>query len=198
VLDEVDWSAAQPALINEQRQLCMLSKKDTDTWTGTDDLSAVARYLWDEKYLYVGVTVKDDKFLNPKSDGDLWAQDGLQFLIDPAREARDKPGKYDYSMGLGTKGPQAWCHLSADAAAPTGEAKDIVVDVKRGENGDATYELAIPWTRLAPFKPSAGANLALTLALNEDDGLGRNGFMNWFGDVQGKNADNNGDIVLKE
>jgi hypothetical protein len=200
VLDDADWARAQPSTINEERQLYMLSKKDIDTWTGPDDLSAVAKYLWDDKYLYVGVTVKDDKFVNPKSDGSLWGQDGLQFLVDPARESKDKPGKYDYTMGLGTKGPQAWCHLSADSGTPSGEVKDIVVAVKRAEDGTGgiTYELAIPWSRIAPFKPAVGANLALTLALNEDDGNGRNGFMNWFGDVQGKSADNNGDIMLRE
>jgi len=199
MLDDADWARATPGVINEERQMHMIGKVKK-VWKDPADLSATAKYLWDDQYLYVGVEVKDDMFVNPKSDGSLWAQDGLQFLFDPAREQKEKPGKYDYSMGLGQKGPQAWCHLSASSAVPAGEAKGIVVTTTRAADGTGgiTYEIAVPWANLAPFKPGVGADLGLTLALNEDDGEGRQGFMNWFGDVQSKSADFNGDVVLRD
>ena len=50
--------------------------------------------------------------------------------------------------------------------------------------------------RLLPFKPGAGANLGLAMALNEDDGPGRDGFMAWFGDIQAKEVSPVADLIL--
>ncbi len=66
-------------------------------------------------------------------------------------------------------------------------------------SGGMTYEVAIPWHRLAPFRPAAGANLGLSLVLNEDNGKGgRHSFMGWFGDVQSKAVDCVGDLILSK
>ena len=157
------------------------------------------RYLWDDRYLYMGVEVTDDVAGKLQADDMLWAGDGLQFLVDPAREAPTKPGKYDFSVGVSKNGPRAWWHSSADAGVPTGLASDVIVAAKRKGDGSGsiTYEVAIPWSRLAPFKPAPGADLGLSLALNEDDGQGRHGFMTWFGDVQAKTLNTVGDLILE-
>jgi len=68
---------------------------------------------------------------------------------------------------------------------------------KDAETGSITYEYAIPWSRLAPFRPSPGANLGVTIALNEDDGGGRNSYMTWFGSVQTKDVGQAGDLILQ-
>jgi len=64
--------------------------------------------------------------------------------------------------------------------------------------GSMVYEMAIPWSRFAPFKPGTGGNLGLSLIVNEDDGLGRDSFMTWFGNAHNKNVDTVGDLVLEE
>ena len=197
VLDEGDWERSPVQLINDRRQYRALDSEAAG-WKGPADLSAKIRYLWDDQYLYVGVHVTDDVYCNPREGDALWAQDGLQFLIDPAREFAEKPGKYDYVMGVGRKGPQAWCSLSASGLAPVGEAKDILVAAKRATDGTGgiTYELAIPWSRVSPFLPAIGANLGVAMILNEDDGAGRHSFMGWFGDPHEKQVDFVGDLIL--
>lgn len=193
-LDEKDWSRSRVLHLREARQMRYLGHDET--WTGPDDLSGKLRFLWDDRCLYVAMEVADDALVQAKQDDLLWAQDGLQFLVDPCRASDNKVGKYDYSAGVGRKGPQAWCHL-APAGQPTGEAKDIAVRARpTGEKGGITYELAIPWARLAPFRPEPGANLGLCVVLNEDDGKGRFGFLGWFGDVQSKQVDAVGDLIL--
>ncbi len=107
-LDEADWKRSPILPINEARQVRAINAQAAP-WKGPADLSANMQYLWDEKYLYVGVAVTDDVFSNPKQDDSLWAGDSLQFLVNPARELAEKPGKYDYVVGVGRKGPQAWC-----------------------------------------------------------------------------------------
>ena len=197
VLDEADWKRAPVEEIDEARQYYSFDKANVK-WKGLQDLSGTIRYLWDDKYLYVGVEVTDDKQGAIKEDSMLWDMDGLQFLIDPCRNMDENVGKYDYAMAVGKKGPQAWCSLTADAGAPNGDAKDIIVSYQRHEvkTGNITYELAIPWYRVAPFKPGIGADLGLTMILNEDDGGGRKSFMTWFGNAHSKQVDGVGDLIL--
>jgi hypothetical protein len=59
-----------------------------------------------------------------------------------------------------------------------------------------TYVVAIPWVRLAPFQPAVGADLGLGLAINNDNGAGRDSHMNWFGDIESKQVDVVGDLLL--
>jgi len=193
-LDEENWARATVCRLNEARQFRSLGKGAT--WEGPQDLSGRLRFLWDDKGLYLAMEVEDDVFSNPKQDAALWQQDGLQLLIDPCRGSAEKGGKYDYSLGLGQKGPQAWCHL-APAGMPGGEAKDVVVAAQPiGKAGGIVYEVFFPWSRLAPFAPAVGANLGLAVVLNEDDGDGRASFLTWFGDIQTKQIDAVGDVIL--
>jgi hypothetical protein len=203
-LDEAAWKNCPVQRINEARQYRIITPGDPQKvkWNGPRDLSATVRFLWDDRYLYLGVDVTERVFNNPMADDMLWGQDGLQMIVDPARSETEKPGKYDYALGLShTSGTgKAWCHLSGNAATSTGEVKDIVVATRRAADGSGgmTYEIAIPWSRLAPFRPAAGANLGLTVTLNEDNGKGgRHSIMGWFGDVQSKAVDFVGDLILQ-
>ncbi|WFB36172.1 cellulase family glycosylhydrolase [Kiritimatiellota bacterium B12222] len=197
-LTEAEWNKGPFAALNEERQYKWWPKYD-QTWTGPEDLSAEMRFLWDEDYFYVGLKVTDDVRIAEGSDNKLWAMDGLQFLIDPARGGTIKSGKYDVAMGVGTKGPQAWYHLTADPTlAPSGLAEDIQIAYSLGENGNITYEIAIPWNRVSPFKPGIGENLGLAMIINETDAGKRGAFIGWFSGVHLKESDMIGDIILVE
>jgi hypothetical protein len=198
VLDEPDWQNAPVEKIDEKRQYFNFDPANVK-WKGPADLSGTIRYLWDDQYFYVGVEVTDDIAGNLQDDNMLWDQDGLQFLIDPCRGQDENVGKYDYSIAIGKNGLRAWCDLSADAGAPHGVATDIRLSAKRKGDGTGaiTYEIAFPWSRLAPFKPGPGADLGLTLILNEDDGQGRKSFMTWFGNASTKQVDAVGDLILQ-
>ncbi|MCW8131024.1 MAG: hypothetical protein KIS92_11800 [Planctomycetota bacterium] len=192
-LSDEDWKRAPVHKLDQAPQYFTLDK--SVAWKGKDDLSATMRYLWDDTFLYVGVDVSDDVNSNTKEDGAIWAGDGLQFLVDPKRTSGEKAGKYDLGMAAGKKGPQAWCFLSANAATPAGKVPDIAVTYNLRPGG-VVYELAIPWSRLAPFQPAPNANLGLSMIVNEDDGKGRTGFIGWFGNPHTKNIDTVGDLIL--
>ena len=197
-LDQGDWKRSPVLRINEERQF--FGFNDKRTWRGPNDLSAEIRFLWDDQNLYVAVKVSDDVFRNEKQDGDIWAGDGLQFLVDPCRESPDKAGKYDYCVAVGKKGPQAWCNSSADSSAPIGNVPTIRFAAKPAGDGTGgmSYVVAIPWPRMAPFKPGLGRNLGLAMILNDDDGTGRDCFMGWFSGVHSKEIDLVGDLILEE
>jgi hypothetical protein len=202
--DEADWNPAPVRRIDKRDQVWIFVTKDqpVNQWLGEDDLSADIRFLWDDDYLYVRLDVTDDvagKILH--ADADLWRLDGLQFLIDPMRTSKDKTGKYDYALAEGAKGLQTWCTLSASGSAPTGNVPEIKIGLERkgaAGSGHAVYEIAIPWHRLAPFKPETGGNLGFTLIVNEDDGYGRDSYIMWFGNASTKDIDTVGDLILME
>lgn len=194
VLDEAVWSKATICPLDQAGQYFGFGKEDQ--WKGVDDLSGRLRFAWDDANLYIACQVRDDIFANAKADGDIWAGDGLQFLFDPARNQAEKPGKYDAGFAVGSKGPQAWYWLTGSSAVQAGLQKDITGAMKRGERGDATYEIAIPWPKLAPFAPAVGANLGACMIINEDDGPGRRSFIGWFGNPHTKQIDTAGDVVL--
>jgi len=195
---EPDWQNAPVEKIAEARQYFTFDPKIAQ-WKGTSDLSGKIRFLWDDQFLYVAVEVTDD-IAGAKLDDDmLWDQDGVQFLIDPCRGLAESVGKYDYSVGEGKNGLRAWCNMTADAGAPNGLASDIKLGGKRKGDGSGsiTYEMAFPWSRLAPFKPGPQADLGLTLILNEDVGKGRKSSMTWFGNAASKQVNSVGDLILQ-
>jgi hypothetical protein len=198
VLDEADWKNAPVEKFDQERQYFSYDKPNVK-WKGPADLSGTLRFLWDDKYLYVGVEVTDDIAGGLQEGNMLWAQDGLQFLIDPCRGREESVGKYDYAIAEGKKGLEAWCSLTADAGAPNGEATDIKMSAQRKNDGTGaiTYEIAFPWSRLAPFKPVPNGDLGLALILNEDDGQGRKSFMAWFGNAHSKEVEPVGDLILQ-
>jgi hypothetical protein len=195
VIDDTAWTKSAVQVVDRANQYNSF-KKPASKWDNAADLSAKLRFAWDDQHLYIAAEVADDVYRNINDDEQLWSGDGLQLLVDAARESAEKPGKYDYVIANGAKGPQAWCALSADSGAPLGEAKNIQVAVKKGDAGNITYEIAIPWSRVAPFKPAVGENLGLAVGVNEDDGQGRNGLMSWFGNVHSKQLDSVGDLIL--
>lgn len=198
-LDEEAWKNAPACDLNEARQF-FISIPGAKPWGGPQDLSGTMRFLWDDEHLYVGVNVTDDVFCNTKQDEEIWNGDSLQFLINPFRQEAQGKGRYDYAFGFGKKGNQASCHLSADPGAPAGVVPEIRVFTKRLDpsNGAMSYEIAIPWSRLAPFKPKASADLGLSMIINEDDGTGRKSFIGWFGGVHLKETDFVGDLILEK
>jgi hypothetical protein len=196
-LDEADWQRAPVEKIDELRQFFAFGS-GVAPWAGLNDLSGDVKFLWDDHYLYVGVKTKEAVFSGKQEDSMIWAQDGLQFLIDPCRAMEESVGKYDYAVAVGKKGPQAWCYLTADGGALNGEAKDILIGVKRATDGTGgmNYEVAFPWSRIAPFKPALDANLGLTIMLNRDGGRGRDSFLTWFGNANTKQVGSVGDLIL--
>lgn len=197
-LGDPAWRRASPVTLSRESQYAVLTPR-TARREGPEDLSGTMRMLWDERYLYLGMEVQDDVFCNPECDAAIWRGDGLQFLVDPCRESEAKPGKYDYCLGLGTKGVQVWCGSTADASkAPTEEVRDFIVKITpTGNRGDLVYELAIPWQRLSPFQPAVGANLGLAMIINDDDGHIRDSFIAWFGCAHSKQMSMNGDVILE-
>jgi len=195
-LDDEAWQNAPVIAIDVKDQY--FSYRD-NVWDGKQDVSAQVRIVWDDKALYMAYDIEDDVLHQHATGSEMWQQDGIQLLINPGRGTGEQSGKYDYSMGVGADGSQIFCHLSASPAVPNGEVPDakLAQQVEEG-TGNRTVEVRIPWSRLVPFQPSVGANLGMSIVINEDDKPTRDSYMNWFGDILSKSVKANGDIILTE
>lgn len=198
-LDEAVWQKAPIQKADQREQFFAFLKKENQAdWKDAKDLSADIRFAWDEQNLYLGVQVTDDIAGPVKPEYDVWQQDGLQMLIDPMRTSNQKVGKYDYAVGENAGQHRVKCYLAADGSVQLGDVTTWKVSTSRSGAGNITYEIAIPWGNVLPFKPAVGANLGLTLIMNEDDGNGRDAFMTWFGNAHNKDIDKVGDLILAE
>ena len=194
--DEPFWKDAPAERIGASADESLRYGKGKPAWRGPEDLSATWKAAWDEANLYLLVEVTDDVYHATVSGPKLWSQDGLQFLFDPMRTSAEKAGKYDYGCGVTPAGPEAFCYLTAHPSVSEGKAPWKLAE-ERLAGGSRRYEIAIPWTSLAPFAPASGADLGMAMILNEDDGEGRIGFSGWFSGPHLKDLDHIGDIVLE-
>jgi len=200
-MDEGVWGRAESTKVIDKNNYCLFKKIDkSNEWDGPEDLSADVRFLWDDNNFYIGMKVTDDVMSFINEDAAIWNQDGLQMMIDPYRDSDSKPGKYEYGAAIGKKGPQMWCYSVADQDIKLGEMKDVKFAIVADEKNSKVlnYEIAIPWSHLAPFKPGAGKDLGLSVMINEDDGSGRKSVMGFFGGVHLKQVDMVGDLILVE
>lgn len=104
--DLSDWRAASCNKLSRAEQI---TYGDPSNWTGPDDLSGVACFLWDSDNLYMSVDVTDDVLEQAYSGTDMWHGDHvevwidtqLQLDFDSARESADdfqlgfSPGNFD-------------------------------------------------------------------------------------------------------
>ncbi len=197
-LDEPGWSVVAPTAVDGDHHFRVIKKAEGVSRTDADDLTGHLRFLWDDQYLYMGIEVTDDVHVSAIPGYPVWRQDGLQFMFAPGRGDPSISGKIDIGLGQTVDGPRAFSYLTADPAQKTGPIDDVkiaIVPNGRGQGG-RTYEIALPWSRLSPFKPGLGENIGVTVAFNEDDGPGRSSFLSWFGDVQTKQIDGTADLLL--
>ncbi len=144
------------------------AKKTVDgSTTGT---SAQFRTLWDDQYLYVGVTVIKNGLFNDSAE--TYNNDSVEVFLntDDVPTATNVPD--DFGFLFGWNNPVVSERL--------GRITGVLFSTATISNG-YTLEAAIPWATLS-VSPSAGMTLGFDLAVNEGDAAGcRAGELIWNG-----------------
>jgi len=149
---------------------------------GADDLSGNLWFTWDADHLYLSASIRDDTHAQPASGDAIWQGDSIQFAV-----GQGMPGEtdrwYEYGVALTSSGPQV--HRWIAASGSTGPVTDATVAVNRDDTTNTTvYELAIPWDQLEPVEPDDRL-LSLSLLVNDNDGSGRKGWIEWGSGIGG-------------
>ena len=155
----------------------------TRPWGGAADLSGSANFQYDASGLIVNAKVTDDAFAQTETAPNLWRGDSLQFAV-----SNGLPGETPTSTEIGAAllptGPAVYTFGTSDGS-PTGTTPGAAATITRAD-GVTSYQVKVPWTALG-FQAAPTGPIAISLALNENDGAGRAGAMQWAsGIVTGK------------
>jgi len=165
--------------------------------TGDADLSARVDAMWDDTNLYLAATIVDNVHANANAAQDMWQGDSWQIAFDADNDhtvgAYDTDGDYEVGFAQLAGGPSTM-RWTAPGGAP---AWNPTFAVAQSGAGGLIIEAAIPWSQLPQFTPAVGRSMGVTFLVNDDDGAGRKGFVQWTPGIGlGKDPSKFGTLVL--
>ncbi len=138
---------------------------------------------YDASGLIVNAKVTDDAFAQTETAPNLWRGDSLQFAVSNGLPG-ENPTSTEIGAALLPTGPAVYTFGTSDGS-PTGTTPGAAATITRAD-GVTSYQVKVPWTALG-FQAAPTGPIAISLALNENDGAGRAGAMQWAsGIVTGK------------
>ena len=137
-------------------------------WTGEDDLSADVYLAYDDDFFYWAARVKDNAH-TPVADSTMWRGDSIQFAFSPG-------GTYGPEYGINYMDGTAHLWQFSEGQAVAG--KDQISAAASQQGNETVYEVKMPWKTIAAGKP-ANKVLPFTLLINDNDGAGRRGWIEW-------------------
>jgi len=183
VLDDSAWKNSITMTCNKASQIVMI-----EDWKGDRDLSATFSILWDEEYFYMYAVVTDEIFCQEETAENLWKGDSVQFGIFNDTEgllAKRDAGKVYEEIGIAfiKDEPTAYRFISQTGETKTGliEKGDGFDMACKKEGDNLTYELKFSWKELVgyDFKPEFGSVLGFSALINDNDGGGRRGWIEY-------------------
>jgi uncharacterized protein len=143
-------------------------------WGGPADLSADVHFGWDERHLYVRVSVRDNAFIPPSRDARFRTGDSLELSLFPLPSPSLCYGFWA-SRVAGASHLVAYEAGLAEGAAPKAVSSTARCSVyRRGLHTE--YQLALPWAQMGRLRP--GEDFGVSLQINDDDGRSR-GVLRW-------------------
>lgn len=152
-------------------------------WQGLDDLSVEVRLMWDDAALYVLVEVTDDKHVQKNHGSEVWQSDNVQLAFDyrfagwKQREAGEPTTYPEIGLTRTDTGDEVYRWLWQEKLSPP-------IAFKSNREGNLTvYEASIPWAELHARPPDPGDLAGFALIVNEDDGQGRDGWLELYSGI---------------
>lgn len=143
---------------------------------GLADLSASMMVGWDETYLYIGVEVTDDVYVQNASGVELFKGDSIEMLLDT-----DVSGDFyltrlnedDFQLGISPGSPLPGDNPEAYLWYPAsleGRRTNLIIAAQAVETG-YQIEAAIPWS-LFGITPHEGRHFGFALSVSDNDVAG--------------------------
>ena len=144
-------------------------------WSGVNDLSASFKIGWDTKYLYLGVKVHDNVYVQNATGANLFKGDSLEILLDNNVSAdffTTSVSADDYQLGispgLGGVGGAKEAYLWLPSASAGSRSQVKIASLRSDSAGLTRYEVAIPWSVFG-VTPSSGKHLGFALSVSDND-----------------------------
>ncbi|NQX60539.1 DUF7594 domain-containing protein [Paenibacillus qinlingensis] len=148
-------------------------------YTGVNDLSGKVWLNYDQDNLYISAQVTDNVFAYPASDQNIWQNDNIQFAIAPGLPGSSTQW-FEYGISQTGSGPQIYRWIAPNGFLTGDRTGSGELTITRDEIGKRTvYELALPWSEISPVKEPGSNGMSLSLLVNDNDGSGRKGYIEW-------------------
>ncbi len=178
--DLSDWPEVEPIVLNEEVQAKI------EDWGGPEDVSANIYFAFDYENLYIGCEVRDDIFFQEELRSRIWEGDSIQVAFDTLKDRLSMGyagDDYEYGLSLTKDGPISWC-WNAPRGKIIGRVDNLTVAIKEKPKG-MIYEVKIPFSELEPFSPFLMESCGMSIMVNDNDGEGRRGFIEWTPGIGG-------------
>jgi lysophospholipase L1-like esterase len=197
--DLSDWTDAANFTLDHVSFIDNAVTGKRQLWNGPDDLSVKWMSAWDDKSLYLAAAVHDNEHIQNEVPSMMWSQDAVQAAA--YIQEQGKPvGHYEFGFGA-YQNPDH----TQDAVIPYTDSSPTetpVIQFKSRIDATAhtcTYEIAIPWERLAPFVPAPDKSFLFSFTIGDADSeLGKGyQYLTWTpGIAYGKNPFDFGQLIL--
>jgi len=160
--DLSDWKldAMTPAVLDSAKQLYM----GQTTWTGPDDSSGKFYLLWDDKYIYIAVVMKDDKLSQNKTGGDIWNADCIEIFFATTNAVTGHAEHYQYGFDFENH-TWNWCNMDG-----AGQSAIDYLQVASTITADGYIcEAAIEYGRMLSLDWSVGNNIGFHPCFDDTD-----------------------------
>ena len=142
-------------------------------WVDAQDLSASVMVGWDYTNLYLGVHVKDSRYVQNATGAKLYLGDSLEILMDTNLQADfyvDALSPDDFQLGISPGNPEPGKHPEAYLWFPTSVqgSQPKVKIAARAVDGGYDVEVAIPWT-IFEVTPVAGEHFGFAVSVSDND-----------------------------
>lgn len=179
-----------PGIILDKKEFIQQIKD----WRGPSDLWVEGKFVWDEENLYLFFQVIDDIFFNNFPPDNLWQGDSVQIAIAPRNEHRQDEPFVQIDMAKSQGKDMVYRRVYG---MPLKEGEITVKGRVEVRGNKVIYLFAIPWKELG-IKPQTGLSLGFSFLVNDNDGYGRRGWMEWGGGIGWeKNPAHFYDLTLK-
>jgi hypothetical protein len=159
------WAGYKPCLADAAYQMATLKGM---SWAGPADLSAKFWLGSDGERLYLTVVAKDQTHAQKYAAEDAWMGDSVQCALFA------NGTRFEFTLAMSAKGEALFAQSSPNEKVP---ADQVAAAVKRvGEQ--TCYDLTLPWQALG-VTPNV-TPLHFALLVNDNDGNGRKGWIEWF------------------
>ncbi len=143
----------------------------------------------------LAVAVDDAVFFQKESNGQYWNGDSVQFAIDTM--GTGFPGdQVEFVAALTPSGPVLIKNMAArlggalpDRFTPGGQPLKYGSIAAEHRNNHILYKMHIDWTECYPFIFDAARPVRFSVLVNNNDGKGRAGYLEWAGGIGGKDKD---------
>ncbi|MFF2092963.1 prolyl oligopeptidase family serine peptidase [Paenibacillus sp. NPDC058174] len=186
-LDE--WNLSHPFPLNRPSQLRIQDYSSPENFGGQGWIS------WDKDHVYLALQIKDEHHVQRETPFNIYMGDSLQVSFRVTDGSGGFLGVHEFGAALHDDGSTSTFRWLSPPSFKLGEIDDLKTGITH-KDGTTTYELALPWEELGVTEPLEGQQLKFSLLVNNNDGEGRMGWVEYNSGIGFKDPEAFGDLFL--